>query len=122
MPENTVEIDPNFEIYDHEILDAEKVIEKLNQRAGGTGEQRKLIDVENFRRETIERFHEAGLVVDVVVHETNIEKLYWWTIVIKGRVDTKHAFDPDRMQHEVVNDILETGVKGTIGMDGRLKE
>lgn len=105
MPESTV--NSFIDLYDSELLGCERVIEILNQRQakGGT-------NLEAFRQECIERFHDmVNLKVDVKVYTTNEDGLFWFEIDI---VDRLTEFDPDRQVHEVVNDILELGEGGVI--------
>jgi hypothetical protein len=89
-----------IDLYDHEIIEAEKVLEALNEKRG------KATNLEAFRKEIIGRFEEIGLVVDPKVWGTNQDDLYAFDIEIQGRCEP-HAFDYDRQVHEVTSDILE---------------
>lgn len=97
-----------IEVYDSEIPLIESVLERLNQKQGKGG-----VNLEAFRKEIIERFAGIGFVVTVKLYTTNQEDLYVPVIEINGRTEKKE-FDPDRMVHEVTNDILELGEGGVI--------
>lgn len=91
---------PLIELYDSEILAAEKVLERLHEK------QRKATNLESFRKEIIERFAEIGLSVDVKVWTTNQEGVFGFDVEIIGRTEAI-KWDPDRMVHEVRTDILD---------------
>lgn len=104
-----------IELYDHEILAAEKVLEKLNEKQG------KNVDLEDFRREAIDRFNAAGLVVDVKAYTTKLPGVFTFDMEILGR-HSREEFDYEKMAYEVTNDILDllpNSEKGqTIKTDG----
>lgn len=89
-----------IDLYDHEILEAEKVLAALNEKRA------KVVNLEAFRQEIIGRFEEIGLEVVAKVWGTNEEGLYAFDIEIQGRCEP-HAFDYDRQVHEVTSDILD---------------
>ena len=91
---------PLIDLYDSEILAAEKVLEKLNVK------QRTATNLENFRKEIIERFAEIGLKVDVKVWTTNQDGVFGFEVEIIGRTENIN-WDADRMVHEVRTDILD---------------
>jgi hypothetical protein len=96
-----MEVHSLIDLYDHEILDCEKVLKVLNERQG------KSLDLEHFRVEMIERFAEIGLVGSVLVYETNVEGVYLFEFQIEGRTEKMAEFDFDRQVHEVRNDVLD---------------
>ncbi len=90
-----------IDLYDSEILAAEKVLEALNEKSG------KAVPLEAFRKEIIGRFEEIGLVVDPKVWTSALgEGIFEFEIEIQGRTEPR-AFDYDRQVHEVTNDILD---------------
>lgn len=96
-----------IDLHDSEIIAAEKVLQKLNEKQG------KSLNLEAFRREIIERFaSEANLVVRVKPFTTNQEGLFAFVIEIIDRIAGQ--FDPDRQVHEAVNDLLDLGEGGVI--------
>lgn len=95
-----------IELHDSDILRLEGVLRRLNTRLGTS------VPLEGFRKEIIERFGEAGFGVNVRVFETNVQSVYSFEIEICQRLGG--AFDPDRMVHEVTNDILGLGEGGVI--------
>lgn len=109
MPTASSEITSQIEIHDHEILQLERVVEHLNAQRG------KMRDLEDFRREIIERFEEVGFAVHVIVNETDQAGVFWFTISITDRVSGQ--FDPDRQVHEVTSDLLDLGTGGVIKTD-----
>lgn len=100
-----------IELYDSDILVVEKVLNIVKERAQSGSR-----DYDAFDREIKERFHDAGYVVDVKWYSTNVKDVYSPDIEIVGRTDRQGAFDHDKMQHEVVEDILELGSKGKISV------
>lgn len=98
------------DILDSEVLEIEKVLNTLKDRAEShTGE------LGNFDNEIKTRFAEIGFAVDVKWWHTNVEGVKLPEIEIVGRTLARH-FDHDRMVHEVTNDILSLGTGGTIKM------
>lgn len=88
------------DLYDSDILKIEKVVDWMQAQQGRS------TDLEGFRRAAIEKFNEAGFDVDLQVWSTTEEGVYHFEPVIKGKLTPK-AFDYERMQHEVRNNILE---------------
>lgn len=99
------------EVYDSEVLAIEKVMLSLRQYAG-----HRSIDLDSFDRQIQERFAEIGFRVDVHWHETNQADVYMPEVNIVGRTE-RRGFDREQQRHEIVNDILGTGQKGTIKVD-----
>jgi hypothetical protein len=88
-----------IDLYDSEILAAEKVLEVLNKK------QKTHMQLEDFRIEAIERFQDVGLEVDVKCYDTKEPGVYAFDLEILGRL-TKEEFDYEKMAHEVTTDIL----------------
>jgi hypothetical protein len=97
-----------IELYDSDILVLEPVLQMIRRRSEGRR------DYDAFDREIKERFHDIGFVVDVKWFETNLAEVKMPEIDIVGRVEPEAQFDHDKMQHEVVNDILDLGTGGKI--------
>jgi len=100
-----------IELYDSDILVIEKVYKTLQDRSAHNRR-----DYDAFDREIKERFHDAGFIVDVKWFHTNIEGVKMPEVDFIGRVDPESEFDHDKMQHEVVEDILDLGTKGKIAV------
>jgi hypothetical protein len=98
--------DTFFDLNDSELLRLEEVVKVLNQRQG------KSLSIEAFRKEAIERFAIAGFKVDVKTYTTTEPGVYAFDIDVQDRYEGE--FDPERQVHEVTNDLLELGTKGTI--------
>lgn len=105
--ENQSDLTRAFQVYDHEVLKIEKVLERLRQRASS----RRVLD--DFDREARQRFEDIGFVVKINWYETNVEGTFMPEIEVVGRTE-RHDFDHDRMVHEVTGDLLETGNGGVI--------
>jgi hypothetical protein len=107
------EVLPQIDLYDSEIIQVEKVLEKLNAKQGS------YVPVEAFRKEAIERFEEIGLVVNVQVYSCMdeggkpLDDVYAFDITISDRCERK-PFDFDRQRFEVINDVagIEPDMKG----------
>jgi hypothetical protein len=95
-----------IELNDSDILRIESVVKILNDRQG------KVLNMDAFRRESEERFADAGFRVTVKCYTTNQEGLYAFDIEINDRLEGQ--FDPDQMVHEATNDVLELGTGGVI--------
>lgn len=91
---------PLVEVYDTEILEIEKVLEALSRK------QRTSMSLESFRKEIVERFAEIGFVVYAKVYETNQDGVFAFAPELRGRTE-EFTWDPDRMVHEVVNDVAD---------------
>lgn len=61
-----------------------------------------------FEREIVERFHEAGFLVDVKWYETNLPDVSSPVVEVIDRCDPVKPgeFDHDKMRHEVVHNVL----------------
>ena len=95
-----------IELNDADILKIESVVKILNDRQG------KVLNLDAFRRESEERFAEAGYKVTCKAFTTNQEGLYAFDIEINDRLEGK--FDPDQMVYEATNDVLDLGTGGVI--------
>jgi hypothetical protein len=104
---NQSDVTQAFQLYDSEIEAALGVLATLRGRSASR------CDLEAFNREIHQRFEEIGLVVQVKWFETNVEDTYASDIDIVGRTE-EHVFDHDKMVHQVVHDILQTGDSGVI--------
>lgn len=99
------EVTSTIDLLDSDIIRIEKVLAALNAMRGKT------VPLESFRREILDRFEQIGLGVDVKVWETNLVSVFLFDIEINRRYE---AFDPERMVHEVTNDLLDLGDGGVI--------
>lgn len=88
--------------YDWELLQIEKVMAHINAKMGSRQ------DLENFRKEIIERFAEINWHVEVDVYDSNVEGMYLFAPNLIGRLSpvNKEGTDFERRQWEVRNDIL----------------
>lgn len=109
--------------YDSEMLEIEKVKQRLIQMQG----QR--MNPQDFVDRAVDLFAKIGFHADVRTYTTgaieqkgNIEKveevpdLYTFEIEIVGRLD-RHEFDHDKMSHEVQRNVL-----GLPGPEGKITE
>jgi hypothetical protein len=94
-----------IDLTDSDILKVEQVIKVINDQQG------RRTDMDGFRRQIIDRFHDAGFVVEVKCYTTNQRGLYAFDIEIRDRVEGE--FDPERQVYEATNDIL--GLDGVNG-------
>lgn len=111
-------------LYDTEILAAEKVWDLLRGKASG-----KSVDRDTLTREIKQRFEEIGLVVGVKWFTggipdrsgrlVEIPGMMIPEIEIRARTETVGEFDHERMAHEVQNNVLELPgqEKGKISMN-----
>jgi hypothetical protein len=99
----------SIDILDSEVLECEKVLEVLKDRAIRHG----ALNLGHFDNEIKTRFAEIGFAVDVKWWHTNVEGVKMPEIEIIGRT-AKKDFDHDQMRHEVTADILGLGQGGTI--------
>lgn len=104
------------EVYDTEIIEIEKVLGALSERA-----TRGRLNFDAFDREIKDRFHKIGFLVDVAWYHTDVAETKIPEIVIKDRTEARD-FDYDRQVHEVTNDVLELGDKGVIKSDPKALE
>lgn len=100
----------SIDILDSEVLEIEKILNTLKDRA-----QHHSGELGNFDNEIKTRFAEIGFAVDVKWWHTNVEGVKMPEVEIIGRTLARH-FDHDRMVHEVTNDMLGLGTGGTIKM------
>lgn len=79
-------------------------------------------DRDAFGREIVERLADAGVLARTIWHHSAVPGVYIpeveplgvndrWTWTVVDHPD----YDPDHQVHDVVNDLLETGERGTIG-------
>ncbi len=97
---DTDETYPLLDLYDSEILAAEKVLEALHQK------QRTSVPLESFRKEIIERFAEIGLVVYPKIYDTDQDGVFAFEVEIRGRTEAV-TYDFDKQVHEVRTDVLD---------------
>lgn len=102
------DVQAEINLYDSDILSIESVLKKLATRQGQS------VDLESFRNEIVNRFREAGFDVKVSMWTTEQKGTFVPEVTIVDRVDKDHAFDYDRMVHEVTNDLLDLGEGGVI--------
>ena len=110
---------PLIDLYDTEILAIEAILPALNEHTGKSFQAKDWTARRDaFSREVEGRFAEIGLVARVVGWYVDPDdpddNAPTPRIEIQGRTD-KVDFDYDRQVHEVTNDVLDTGEKGTIG-------
>lgn len=98
------------DLHDTEILQIEKVLERLKEKQARGG-----INLEKFRQEIIERFENIGLGVNVQVFETNQAGMFAFDVDITKRLEGR--FDPDRQVWETTHDVLDLGEGGIIKTD-----
>lgn len=89
-----------MQILDSEILECEAVLKALKAQQGN----RK--NLEAFRKEILGRFEEIGWVAAVKCWATNSDAVAFDVELLDRCERRKHGFDYERMQHEVVNDLL----------------
>lgn len=101
------EIAQGFQLYDHELEAAFKVLARLRERSTSRR------DLDSFDREIRQRFEEIGLVVRVQWWDTHQDGVFRPDVDIIGR--THHEeFDFDRQVHEATHDVLGIGDSGVI--------
>jgi hypothetical protein len=103
------------DLLDSDILILEGVMAKLRVSADKT------MVPEDFRKEAVERFGEAGFEVDVKVWYTDQIGLFSFDFEIIRKLDDK-PFDHERMQHEVTHDLLGLGEGGAIDANGLIRD
>jgi hypothetical protein len=112
-------VDPNDmtldEIHDSDILVIEKVYKEVCERRRG-----RRVDLEDFRRETIERFAEAGFKVDVRTWIGEGDEFVSWELLLEGKIEAKPGefFDRERQAHEVQHNILGVEEAGRFDANG----
>jgi hypothetical protein len=96
------------EIHDSEIIEIERLLERLSTKAHDGR-----VDYAAFTREVRERFEDLGFMVVVNWYETNVEGTLIPEIVIRDRIEAG-AFDHDQKVHEITHDLLDIGDGGVI--------
>jgi len=103
-----------IDLNDSDILTIERVVLKLSEK------QSRIVSLEGFRQEIIERFADEGFKVGVNVFEDLSQKgLYAFEIEIQDRLEGE--FDPDRQVYEATADILGLGTQGVTNAGGIAK-
>lgn len=100
----------SIDLLDSEILEIEKVYDKIKERARGR------VNYQHLQDEIKDRFAEIGFVVDVAWFETNLAEVKIPQITFTARTERK-VFDRDQMTREVTDDILNLGHSGVIKTD-----
>lgn len=95
-----------IDLNDADVLRIESVVKILNDRQG------KVLNLDAFAREAVERFADVGFRARVNTYDTNQQGLYAFEIEINDRLEGE--FDPDQMVYEATNDVLELGTGGVI--------
>ena len=106
-----------LDVYDTEIDQILKVLERLQDRA-----RHRRHNYNDFDREIREAFAEIGFTVHVNWHEFEIagrkQDGAMPEVTVTGRTDPKFTFDKDRQVHEVTHNVLEIpGEDGVIKTD-----
>lgn len=101
----------SVDVLDSEVLEMERVIEILKDRAenwpGG-------VDRGHFDNEIATRFAEIGFAVNILWYDTDHLGVIMPEITVVGRTRRVGEFDHDQMAHEVQSDILGLGQGGKI--------
>jgi hypothetical protein len=97
----------NCEVHDSEIMEIERVLEIMNDKAQSR------VDFDAWDREFKDRMLGIGFVVGITWWHTNVEGVKRPDITISDRTERK-PFDYDRQVHEVTHDILDLGEGGVI--------
>ncbi len=108
-----------IQLYDSEIIEIEKVLEKI------TIPRSQRISYEKYTEQIKDRFSHIGLIVSVPWYEAGIERedgtlekldgVLIPEIVIQARTDAKQfSFDHEQMAHEVQSDLLGLGTGGKL--------
>lgn len=115
---NVQSADPDFQLYDHEIIAMEQGPLAWMKSKQGTS-----MELEDFRRAAVEKFHDTGFLVYLKVFDTTEKGVYAFEVEILGRVEKKE-FDFDRQVHEVVGNLLELPDQagGWIDTDAALRQ
>jgi len=99
---------PNIlDIYDSEIMAIQEALGPIKVKALGLA-----VDRDALEREIIERMYMLGFRVEVVWNYTNVEDCFMPTVQFNARTNERFSFDPDRMRHEIVNDLAEISELG----------
>ena len=94
---------PNIlDIYDSEIMAIQEALGPIKVKALGLA-----VDRDALEREIIERMYMLGFRVEVVWNYTNVEDCFMPTVQFNARTNERFSFDPDRMRHEIVNDVAK---------------
>ena len=109
-----MQLESLVDLYDTDILRIEHVKHALD---GWVENRNWRVDLEAYRRQTIERFFDAGYEVTVFVYQGELagvnEPYHEFVVQINKRVDPKE-FDFDRQVHEATHDVLGFGEEGFI--------
>ena len=108
------EAHPLGDLYDHEIALIDKETRQLNAKIS-SGEP---VDRDALHSEIVDRFAAIGFQVKVQWYYSQFPGVYIPRVEITGRVEAMDEFDHDRQSHEVVNDLLKTGERGSIRPGG----
>lgn len=98
-----------IDIYDSDLIKMDKGPVAWIARHQGTS-----MSLDAFKRGAEEQFAEIGFDVTLKCYETTQPGVYAFDVEFNRRVDPDFRFDPDRMVHEVTNDLLDTGEAGFI--------
>lgn len=104
------ELSTLIELNDSDLLRIEKAVIAINDK------QRRVVNLEAFRKEIVERFGLEGFKVNVKTYTTSQDGLYAFDIEIVERLEGQ--FDPDKMVYEATNDVLDLGEGGVINSKG----
>jgi hypothetical protein len=96
------------EIHDTEIIEAEKIIKMMQDKAHAR------VNYQAWNDEMTERMAAIGFLVDIKWWHTNVDGTKSPVIEIIGRTGRQVEFDHDRQRHEVVHDVLDFGEGGII--------
>ena len=107
----TDDLTKTMDVHDSEINMIHEILNILRRRSASVR------NYDDFQREIIERFGQIGFVVDVRWYETDQPGVLMPEINISNRTEKGFHFDRDKQVHEVTNDILGLGEKGTIKVD-----
>lgn len=109
-------VDSQIELHDSDILAMENgPLRWVTERSG------RMLDIDQFTKDVAEQFAQIGFQVEVQVWETNERGVWAFKVLIEKRIGA--AFDPDRMVHEVQNNLLEIpGEGGVINTGQAMKD
>jgi hypothetical protein len=101
-----------FMIYDSELDAIQHVWMEMKSR------EKTHTDLDAFQREAKERFQNINWDVDVVPFYTDQPGVYYFEMIIKGRMQELSEFDHERMKHEVQHNLLGLDEPSHIGEYG----
>lgn len=110
-----MQVESDIELYETDVPRLQAVARKLRE---AVGERR---GKEAFVREVMERFHEAGYVVDVKIstHVADGGAVFYPEISVSARVEPEAEYDYERQAAEV--QAADLGRRGGVGMPGEGK-